>query len=106
MQAPRGRPADPGSSRSVRFEHDVARDDQSCGRVELQRLVRESRVAGAEDLQRRAIDAELGGQGGGDVDLGEDAEALVGECGSHGDLGLVGQESDGGLDGTHGGHFR
>ena len=47
--------------------------------IELERTVREARVARAEDHERRALDAELGFQGRGDVDLGEDTEALRAE---------------------------
>jgi hypothetical protein len=37
------------------------------------------RVAGAENLERRAFYAQLGFQRGGDVHLGQDTEALAGQ---------------------------
>ena len=51
------------------------------------------------------VDAELGLEGGGDVDLGEDTEAVVGERGPHGRFGLVEGKGDGGFDGVHGSAF-
>jgi hypothetical protein len=60
------------------FERDVAGQHERDRRVAFERLG-EGGVAGPEDLEWWAVDAELGAQGGGDGDLGEDPEALVGE---------------------------
>jgi hypothetical protein len=59
------------------------------------------RVAGSQDLQGRAVDAELALQRSGDVDLGEDTEALVGQGCPDVGFGLIKGEGNGGLAGMH-----
>ena len=61
------------------FEDDIAGQDEGGVGVGFEGLVCEVGVAGAEDLQGRPVDVELGFEGGGDVDLGEDPEAVFGE---------------------------
>ena len=58
-------------------DHHVARQQQPDAAVDAQRPGRERRVAGAEDHVVLDLLAELGPQGGGDVDLGEHPEPLV-----------------------------
>ena len=59
------------------FDDHVAGQDEAGGGVDLERLVGEGRVAGAEDLERWAVDVELRLEGGGDVDLGETPKPWV-----------------------------
>jgi hypothetical protein len=61
---------------AVTCKHDVAREHQGNRRVKLEGPVGEMWVAGPEDLERRPLDTELCLEGGGDIDLGQDAEAL------------------------------
>ena len=61
---------------AVAFEHDVAREHERSGGVKLKRLVCKRRITCTEDLERGSVDAELGLEGRGDVDLGQYAEAL------------------------------
>lgn len=49
----------------------------------------QGRVAGAEDQVGAELDADLGLQRLADVDLADDANALVGECGLHLDDGVI-----------------
>jgi hypothetical protein len=93
--------ADAGAFADAGFEHDVARQNQCGRRVELEGLMSKGRVAGTENLQGRAVDSELGLQRSGDVDLGEDTEALVGQGCPDVGFGLIKGEGNGGFDGMH-----
>src|ERR1019366_379218 len=85
----------------VGFEHDVAGEQQADRRVDLQRPVREIGIAGTEDLERWPIDTELRLERGGDVDLSQDPEALVGKRLAHNSLGAAEGNSDGCHDRVH-----
>lgn len=61
---------------AVTREHDVAREHQGNRRVKLEGPLGEMWVTSTEDLERRPLDAELCPEGGGDIDLGENTEAL------------------------------
>jgi hypothetical protein len=58
------------------------------------------RVARAKDLERRPAHAELRLEGGGDIDLGGDAEALGSQRLAHGILGAVDRLVDNRIEGT------
>ncbi|MEY9490924.1 hypothetical protein RKD26_006803 [Streptomyces calvus] len=82
---------------AVAADHDVAGQEQADAAVGFQGLVGERRVARAEDQVVLHAVAELGFEGGLDVDLGEDAEALIGQGVAYGGDGgvKVGVEADG-----------
>src|SRR6478672_2417282 len=74
-----------------RAHRDVAGEHGGDGGVDLQRLVGQLGPARAEDDVRRDVDVELRLERRLQVDLGEDAEALVGQGGAHvGDGPVVG----------------
>ena len=75
--------------RGVRANDDVAGQQESDLAVDTQRPVGQGRVAGAQDQVVLHVHVEFGLQGVFDVDLGEDAESLIGQsCAGLGD-GLV-----------------
>ena len=75
---------DDRSGRGDRAHDDVAGQQHRDRRLGLQRLVRKLRPAGAEDHLWRDVDVELGLEGRLQVDLGEHAEARLGELLAHG----------------------
>ena len=64
---------------AVTYKHDVAREHQGDRRVKLEGPVGEMWITGPEDLERSPLDTELCLERGGDIDLGQDAEALRGQ---------------------------
>ncbi|GEO97103.1 hypothetical protein KTU01_32260 [Kocuria turfanensis] len=87
-------------------DHDVAGQQGAELRFAGQGLAGQVQVAGAQDHVVAdgvaGLFAELGGEGGLDVDLGEDAEALLGQGGAGAFHGLVVGQGDG--DGVGAGH--
>ena len=84
------------------FDDDVAGKQQADRRVELQGPVGDGGVAGAQDLEGWALHPELGLEGGGDVDLGEHPEALLGQRFADGGFGLLRGELHDGVNSLHG----
>jgi hypothetical protein len=64
---------------AVTYKHDVAREHQGNRRVELKGPIGEMWVTGPEDLERTPLDTEPCLEGGGNIDLGQDAEASRGQ---------------------------
>ncbi len=85
--------------------HHIARQQRADVRIEVERLHGIARRTGAEDAIGRAVDAELGLEGGRHVDVADDAETLrLQRFGGAGD-GVV--EGAAGLGGKHdGGHVK